>query len=149
MEQLYPGDHAANPSRVMYGSENHHTLAAWRAVEQNDYIAGQFLWTGIDYLGEAGIWPSHGSGAGLINLAGFPKNQYYFRKSLWADAPMVYLSTSGLFAGRGADEELLGAALLLHELRPRRIVPRWKIAGHETAHRRRRFSRGRSMLPAA
>ena len=101
MEQLYAGDHAANPSRVIYGSENHHTLAAWQAVEQNDYIAGQFLWTGIDYLGEAGTWPSHGSGAGLLNLAAFPKNQYYFRKSLWAEAPMAYLSTSGLFAGRG------------------------------------------------
>ncbi len=109
MEQLYAGDHAANPNRVMYGSENHHTLAAWQAVEQNDYIAGQFLWTGIDYLGEAGTWPSHGSGAGLINLAGFPKNQYYFRKSLWADAPMVYLSTTAIFAGRGARRGTAGS----------------------------------------
>ncbi len=103
MERLYAGDHAANPERVMYGSENSQTLAAWLPVVQNDFIAGQFLWTGVDYLGEAGVWPSHGSGAGLLNLAGFPKNQYYFRKSLWSDAPMVYLSTSGLGgAGRGA-----------------------------------------------
>ncbi|MGO9111360.1 MAG: glycoside hydrolase family 2 TIM barrel-domain containing protein [Thermoguttaceae bacterium] len=95
MERLYPGDHAANPARVIYGSENSHALSAWQAVAQNDYIAGQFLWTGIDYLGEAGVWPSHASGAGLLNLAGLPKDQYYFRKSLWTDAPMVYLSTSG------------------------------------------------------
>ncbi len=100
MEQLYPGDHAANPASVIYGSENFHSLAAWQAVSQNDYIAGQFLWTGIDYLGEAGVWPSHASGAGLLNLAGFPKNQYYFRKSLWTDAPMVYLSTRGAGTGR-------------------------------------------------
>ena len=96
MERLYPGDHAANPTRIIYGSENFHTLAAWQAVVQNDYIAGQFLWTGIDYLGEAGVWPSHGNGAGLLNLAGFPKSQYFFRQSLWSDTPMVYLSTSGL-----------------------------------------------------
>ena len=96
MERLYPGDHAASPTRVIYGSENFHTLTAWQAVAQNDYIAGQFLWTGIDYLGEAGVWPSHGNGAGLLNLAGFPKSQYFFRQSLWSNTPMVYLSTSGL-----------------------------------------------------
>src|SRR5262249_20984975 len=100
MEQLYAGDHAAHPDRVIYGSENFHTLPAWQAVTQNDFIAGQFLWTGIDYLGEAGVWPSHGNGAGLLSLAGFPKNQYFFRQSLWSDAPMVYLSTTGL-GGRG------------------------------------------------
>ena len=43
MEKLYAGDHAANPARVIFGSENSHTLAAWQAVAQNDYIAGQFL----------------------------------------------------------------------------------------------------------
>jgi len=105
MERLYAGDHAAHPTRVIYGSENSHSLPAWQAVAQNDYIAGQFLWTGIDYLGEAGMWPSHGSNAGLLDLAGLPKNQYYIRKSLWSDDPMVYLSTSrpgrGRF-GRGA-----------------------------------------------
>jgi hypothetical protein len=100
MERLYAGDHAADPTRVMYGSENSKSPVMWQAVAQNDYIAGQFLWTGIDYLGEAGVWPSHASGAGLLNLAGFPKNQYYFSKSLWADAPMVYLSTGGL-GGQG------------------------------------------------
>ena len=94
MERLYEGDHAAHPARVMYGSENSHALAAWQAVAENDYIAGQFLWTGIDYLGEARVWPSHANRAGLLNLAGFPKDLYYFRKSLWTASPMVYLTTS-------------------------------------------------------
>ncbi len=99
MERLYAGDHAANPARVIYGSENFHTFEAWQAW-QFEYIAGQFLWTGIDYLGEAGVWPSHANGAGLLNLSGFPKNQYYFRKSVWTDEPVVYLSTRGIGAGR-------------------------------------------------
>jgi hypothetical protein len=94
-EQLYAKDHAAHPERVIYGSENSHMPVAWKAVADNDFIAGQFLWTGIDYLGEAGIWPSHASNAGLLDLAGFPKTQYYLRKSLWTDEPMVYLSTTG------------------------------------------------------
>ena len=98
MEKLYAADHAAHPGRIIYGSENGAGLNNWLAVANNDFIAGQFLWTGIDYLGEAGVWPSHASGAGLLNLAGFPKNQYYFQQSLWTDAPMVYLSTTGLNA---------------------------------------------------
>jgi hypothetical protein len=93
-ELLYAKDHIAHPNRVIYGSENSHTPAAWKAVADNDYIAGQFLWTGIDYLGEAGQWPSHASNAGLLNLAGFPKDQYYLRKSLWTEEPMVHLSTT-------------------------------------------------------
>ncbi|HMB96032.1 MAG TPA: DUF4982 domain-containing protein, partial [Tepidisphaeraceae bacterium] len=50
----------------------------------------------IDYLGEAGVWPAHANESGLLDLAGFRKNQFYFRKALWTDAPMVYLSTSGI-----------------------------------------------------
>jgi hypothetical protein len=103
MEKLYAGDHAAHPDRVIYGSENSQAAAAWLAVAQNDYIAGQFLWAGFDYLGEANVWPAHASTEGMINLAGFPKNLYYLRQSLWTDAPMVYLSTTGLGRGfRGA-----------------------------------------------
>jgi hypothetical protein len=95
MERLYNENHAAHPNRVIYGSENFHTPAAWQAVAKNDYIAGQFLWTGADYLGEAAMWPAHAANSGLLDLAGFPKNLYYLRKSFWTDAPMVYLSTTG------------------------------------------------------
>lgn len=98
MERLYAEDHAAHPKRVIYGSENGHSLEAWQAVAENDYIAGQFLWTGIDFLGEAHAWPSHASRAGLLDLAGFPKYQYYLRKALWTDEPMVYLTK--FFFGR-------------------------------------------------
>ena len=89
-EYRYPEDHEKYPKRVIYGSENDLSAAAWDAVDSNRYIAGQFLWTGIDYLGEAGAWPQRGSGAGLITLAGFTKPAYYFRQSLWGYKPMVY-----------------------------------------------------------
>ena len=46
----------------------------WDAVTQNPYVCGQFLWTGIDYLGEAGRWPARSNGAGLLDLAGFAKS---------------------------------------------------------------------------
>ena len=93
-EHLYGEDHKRFPSLPFLGSENGHSLEAWKAVADNDYISGQFLWTGIDYLGEAHGWPVHGSGAGLLTLAGFPKNRYYRRQSFWLDTPVLHLSTS-------------------------------------------------------
>jgi len=95
-EYLYEEEHKKYPQRIIYGSENGKDFNAWQAVEENDYIAGQFLWTGIDYLGEAGRWPNHGSGSGLINLAGFPKPYYFFRQSLWSDSPMIYIGTASI-----------------------------------------------------
>jgi beta-galactosidase len=62
-------------------------------VETNDYIAGQFLWTGVDYLGEADAWPNRANGAGLLDLCGFKKPIGWFRQSLWSDRPMVYLAS--------------------------------------------------------
>lgn len=92
-EFRYAEDHAKYPNRIIYGSENGMSPAAWNAVDSNSYISGQFLWTGIDYLGEAGKWPERSNGAGLLDLAGFKKPGYYFRQSLWSDKPMAYLVT--------------------------------------------------------
>jgi beta-galactosidase/beta-glucuronidase len=92
-EQRYAGDHAQNPKRIIYGSENSHAPNLWTSsVMQNNFVAGQFLWTGIDYLGEAGAWPNRGSGAGNLDLAGFKKPRFYQRQALWTDKPMVYIN---------------------------------------------------------
>lgn len=91
-EQLYEEDYKRFPGRVTYGSENSCSLEAWLAVKANDYISGQFIWTGIDYLGEAKGWPVRVSQSGFLDVAGFEKPKYYYRKSLWNDKPMVYLS---------------------------------------------------------
>lgn len=93
-EYRYQEDHERYPKRVIYGSENGMGLAAWQAVSENPFISAQFLWTGVDYLGEAGRWPSRSSGAGLLDLAGNPKPLYYFRKSLWTTKPMIHLVVS-------------------------------------------------------
>ena len=90
LEQFYERDHAAWPGRVILGSENSRSLAAWRPVAVNDYVAGQFLWTGIDFLGEAPRYPSRGSSAGLLDICGFRKPDAYLREALWSDRPMVY-----------------------------------------------------------
>ena len=93
-EYRYKDDHREFPQRIIYGSENGMQLSAWNAVDSNAYISAQFLWTGIDYLGEAGKWPERSNRAGLIDLAGFRKPEYFFRQSLWSAKPMVYIGTS-------------------------------------------------------
>lgn len=93
-EYRYQEDHKEYPKRVIYGSENGMGLDAWLAVEDNPFISAQFLWTGVDYLGEADRWPARSNDFGLLDLAGNAKPIFYFRKSLWTTKPMVSLAVS-------------------------------------------------------
>ncbi len=92
-EDRYEQDHAAYPDRVIYGSENGAGIDAWYAVKNNDYIFGQFIWTGTDYLGEARSWPSRGLNTGLLDFGSFPKPRGHFRASLWCENPVTYIGT--------------------------------------------------------
>lgn len=103
-ESRYQEDHQRYPKRVIFGSENRHDLPAWLAVRDNAHIFGQFLWTGIDYLGESGRWPSRGFYSGLLDFAGFIKPRGYFRQSLWSEKPMAYLGTYPLGAKASATD---------------------------------------------
>jgi beta-galactosidase/beta-glucuronidase len=95
-EYRYTDDHKKYPDRIIYGSENGMARQAWNAVDSNEYISAQYLWTGIDYLGEAGKWPQRSNGAGLIDMAGFKKPEYFYRQSLWADKPMVFIGAKAI-----------------------------------------------------
>lgn len=66
------------------------TEQLWKYVSIHDYVIGDFMWTGIDYLGEA-RWPNKNSSSGVIDLCGFPKDGYYFYKSQWTEKPMIHL----------------------------------------------------------
>ncbi len=91
-EQFYRDDHQTYPRRVIVGSENSHDPWAWYAVRDNAFMSAQFLWTGIDFLGECRGWPVRISQAGMLNLAGYEKPLYYQRKALWTDAPFVRIA---------------------------------------------------------
>jgi beta-galactosidase len=75
------------------------TEQLWKFVRTHDYVAGDFMWTGIDYLGEAG-GASRGSGAGVIDSCGFPKDGYYFYQSQWTEKPVLHLSPHWNWKGR-------------------------------------------------
>ena len=92
-ENRYDEDHATYPDRIIYGSETGSGIDTWHAVRDRDFIFGQFIWTGTDYLGEAGAWPSRGLGTGLLDFASQPKPRAWFRASMWREEPVTYAGT--------------------------------------------------------
>ena len=91
-EQFYEEDHKAYPGRVILGSENSHDPAAWRAVTEHEFMAGQFLWTGVDFLGECPGWPKRISQAGALDLRGKEKPLYAQRLALWTKDPVIRIA---------------------------------------------------------
>ena len=73
----------------------HKASQAWLYTIEKDFVAGEFVWTGFDYIGEPTNWNGVGSGAvgtwpspknsyfGIVDTAGFPKDSYYLYQSLW------------------------------------------------------------------
>lgn len=109
-EGFYDEDHENYPHRCVIGSENpsagyvrseyifeHDKKDFWRkpyysapvAVGKllrytmtHDFVAGDYMWTGIDYLGES-HWPNRSAGCGCLDTCGFEKDAFYFYKSVW------------------------------------------------------------------
>lgn len=71
----------------------------WKWVAMHDYFAGDFMWTGIDYLGES-QWPAKGADFGPIDIAGHPKDSYYLYRSLWTKEPVLHLFPHWNWPGR-------------------------------------------------
>ncbi len=118
-ERFYDEDHEAYPHRCVIGTENpsagyvrstyrldydrnsfwdkpYYTAAVsvgklLRYTMTHDFVAGDFMWTGIDYLGESN-WPQKSSGCGVLDTCGFEKDSFYFYKSVWdTKEPFAYL----------------------------------------------------------
>ncbi len=90
-EKHYADDHALFPGRVIYGSENGKSAESWAVVRDRAYVSALFLWTGFDFLGEAGAWPMHGSTAGIFDTAGFIKPAGRQFAAFWSEQPVVQL----------------------------------------------------------
>jgi len=62
----------------------------WAAQDDCEFLAGAFVWTGMDYLGEPTPyrveWPSRSSYFGIVDIAGLPKNRFYGYKARWTSA---------------------------------------------------------------
>ncbi|HEX8117096.1 MAG TPA: glycoside hydrolase family 2 TIM barrel-domain containing protein, partial [Pyrinomonadaceae bacterium] len=78
------------PTRKILGTENTHVREQWLALRDNPPYAGQFLWTGIDYLGESPGWPLISFNFGLLDRTGTPRPLAFQRLSWWGEAPTVF-----------------------------------------------------------
>ena len=59
-------------------------------IQTYDYVSGDFIWVGIDYLGES-RWPSKLAASGPLDTCGFKKDTFYFYQSLWSSAPVLHI----------------------------------------------------------
>ncbi len=99
----YQQDHERVPERVIYGSETapSRPCTCWGGVADHAYVVGDFVWTGMDYLGEAAVgwtafkrpdvWPWKTAFCGDIDLCGFTRPGGRSRQVLWGVGPRVAL----------------------------------------------------------
>jgi beta-galactosidase len=82
---------SAYDNTVAYWGATHE--ASWNAVKKHDFLAGLFVWSGFDYLGEPFPYPfpARSSYLGIVDLAGFPKDVYYMYQSEWIDKPVLHV----------------------------------------------------------
>lgn len=93
LEGLIPNQCSAyDNSRALWDCTTTHEQA-WIPIRDREWVAGGFIWTGFDYLGEptAFGWPSRSSYFGIVDLAGFTKDPYYMYQSEWTDKTMLHL----------------------------------------------------------
>jgi beta-galactosidase len=104
----YESDGKKFPGRIICGTETFPKQAYdyWKAVEELPYVIGDFVWTSIDYLGEAGIghvwyngekqglgsYPWHQAYCGDIDICGFKRPQSYYRDCVWGVSKTPYMA---------------------------------------------------------
>lgn len=99
-ERLNTGENHTPGKRSTSSYDNN--LASWtmsgeyghKKDRDRKWFAGQFLWSGIDYIGEPtpyDVFPVKASFFGAVDTAGFPKDMYYLFQSQWVSEPMVHL----------------------------------------------------------
>jgi beta-galactosidase len=149
---MYESDHSKHPERIMYASEfmPPNSLENWQKVEDLPYVIGNFSWTAMDYLGEAGTgvprlvddlpadpsnpfgqisqffnnnsWPMVVNFQGDLDLTGNPKAAYYYQHVVWREQKLSMLVHSPIPAGK---KEIQSPWGFPDELKS------WNWAGHE------------------
>ena len=79
---------------------------SWSHYAARPYVGGQFQWTGFDYRGEETpfYWPAISSQFGILDLCGFPKDNFYYYQAWWSDHPVLHLFPHWNWPGREGQE---------------------------------------------
>ncbi len=122
--QYYESDHEKFPERIMVGTETYPSAIAenWNFMDKHPYVIGDFVWTAIDYVGEAGVghtfertndawiqvlgWPWFNAWCGDIDLTGNKKPQSYFRDVVWGERKIAMAVRPAI--PQGEHEEIRG-----------------------------------------
>jgi beta-galactosidase len=107
----YESDHKTFPDRIIVGTESYlrDIAVIWRLVEKHPYVLGDFVWTGMDYLGEAGLGAARGGSdsgtyfnayCGDLDICGFKKASSYYRDVVWGLSPLEVFVHSQMPEGR-------------------------------------------------
>jgi len=92
--------HKDKPERKIIGTENYKTLATWIALRDNPALSGQFLWAGVDYLGESGGWPNVVSPSGILDRTNAPNGDALEREAWWSTKPVLHIARMATTPGR-------------------------------------------------
>jgi beta-galactosidase len=78
----------------------------WSFYGTREWLAGGFAWTGFDYRGEPTPygWPSINSNFGIVDMCGFPKDNFFYYKAWWTKQPVLHLFPHWNWEGREGDE---------------------------------------------
>ncbi len=104
-QELHPDNHSSSYDTETCSWSNIPELDFARD-DDHDWVLGQFVWTGFDYLGEPSpydtdAWPNHSSMFGIVDLASLPKDRYYLYRSQWnADDATLHLLPHWNWKGR-------------------------------------------------
>ena len=138
MEHMTEGDHERCPGRVIVYTETYPRDATntWRRIKKHPYVIGEFVWTGIDYLGESTIgrtyykgkepngehyqvankgFPWHGAYCGDIDLTGWRKPVSHLRETLWNENAPTYMCVNEPDGWRGEIKTTLWSVWPQHE----------------------------------
>jgi beta-galactosidase len=88
------GVYAVDQSNEMFFERASNTMIEveqqQKFIQTYDYVSGDFMWVGVDYLGES-RWPNKLAATGPIDTCGFLKDNYYFYQSIWTKQPVLHL----------------------------------------------------------
>ncbi|MBK7710345.1 MAG: DUF4982 domain-containing protein [Bacteroidales bacterium] len=131
----YEKDHERYPERVIAGTESFglDIYQNWKMANEKPYVIGDFVWTGMDYLGEAGIgqvmtdsttmcWPWMNANCGDIDLIGYKKPQSFYRDVVW-DRSKLEMAAEEI--------PLAGKTWMIRAWGWRREYPGWNWPGNE------------------
>lgn len=137
----YQWDGVHFPGRVIAGTETFPYLAydSWKETERLPYVIGDFVWTAIDYLGEAGIgrvaiddptpffaanvWPYHLANCGDIDICGFKRPQSYYRDLLWGVRAAPFIGV--------LDPQWYGKKMSFNQWGWEPVIDSWDFPGQE------------------